>query len=216
MTIFEKVNATFAAAMGAVLIAALLFTSAPRTEDLYSLEAAVIVEVFTVGENSTKAGHGSGVHIGDGLVLTAGHVVNEFMRYEVDGNAAVILLDDDRRDVAVLRVDALKGTAAVIIGTNDPLRGTEVFSTGNPAHRAGTFNDLSVFGVVAGEIMSWAHWAKVIPVNMSGAPGISGAPVFLQGTNVLVGIFVGGPLPYGSVGVIVPVSVILEAMEELE
>jgi hypothetical protein len=70
-----------------------------------------------------------------------------------------------------------------------------------------------VFGKVAGDVGKWGGqpWKRVLPMNITGAPGISGAPVFTKDGNI-VGLFVGGPKPWGNYGVAAPASSICKLL----
>ncbi|MBN2800925.1 MAG: trypsin-like peptidase domain-containing protein [Deltaproteobacteria bacterium] len=103
----------------------------------------VSIETETVSSSpfswadSTRAGAGSGVLIGDGLVLTNAHVVDGARTVRVhtdDGRAwdGTLLGLDTSLDLAVLQVDA-GATGAVKLGSSeDLLLGETVIAIGNP------------------------------------------------------------------------------------
>lgn len=135
-------------------------------------------------------GHGSAVHIGGGLFLTAHHVVVgetsiELLSPTGTCKDAKVLWLAKEYDLALLEADCSG------VGTS-PLRcetlsaGDRVISYGNPLD----YEFLEKRGYIAGTPHRRGPWALVYPTDMMIAPGMSGGPVTdLEGR--LVGINVG-------------------------
>jgi S1-C subfamily serine protease len=136
-------------------------------------------------------GHGSGVHIGNGLYLTAAHVVlNPSKRLDLrfkDGSIrpAEILWISKDRDVALLKA-ASDGVSFSRVSCSKVHIGDDVTLAGNPM----ALEDIVGFGKVAGDERKMAHWNNVFVVSGPVIPGQSGGAVYNK-DHELIGISVG-------------------------
>ena len=125
---------------------------------------------------SRGGGHGSGVHIGDGYILTARHVV------------------DAAYDIALRKVkEPVAGSAHLDCRT--AAVGTEIIAMGSPM----TIDFVSAFGRIAGEPREVMGLKSVFVTDITTVMGMSGGPVFDRQDN-LIGITVAvmtAPLPTG-------------------
>lgn len=171
----------------------------------------------TYGASSTvklmlEKGHGSGVHIGDGLVLSAAHVAGE-------GDAVTLKLDDGTTraaeviwastasDIVLLRTSP-DGLSASPLSCAPVQVGQAITARGNPL----ALEFITTHGHIVGVGAPLEKWANVAPVDMVVLPGMSGGGVFNAGGEV-IGIAVAvltAPLGFGAsytgIGVIVPAS----------
>jgi S1-C subfamily serine protease len=193
----------------AIISAGFAIGDRQRVDDRASSVVKVLVE----------GGHGSGVHIGDGYVLTATHVVEGKKGIKLkssfgDIQDAELLWTNKARDVALLRAkrpDRLQSSPLVCA----PLVvGQRVTAEGSP----GAAEFVRFRGDVAGIERTAGPWLAVVPIDISGGPGISGGPIFDEAGNV-AGIYVGVYLvPLGmsalttGIGIAVPSNVICELM----
>ena len=116
----------------------------------------------TVVKVVLKQGHGSGVHIGGGYVLTAAHVVkgvNKVTLKTKDGKAreADVLWANTDYDVALLRTSDTR---------------------------------LEAYGRIAGSPRKFGPWHSVFVTDITTVMGQSGGPVFDEGGK-LIGLTVG-------------------------
>lgn len=146
-------------------------------------------------------GHGSGVHIGSGLFLTAAHVVaNPSKRLDLrfkDGSIrpAEILWISKERDIALLKANS-DGVSFARVNCGVPQIGDELTMAGNPV----SLENIVAFGRVAGEEREMAHWKSVFVISGPIIPGQSGGAVYNK-DHELVGISVGLALfPIGFTG----------------
>lgn len=175
--------------------------------------ASSVVKIIVEG------GHGSGVHIGNGYVLTATHVVDGKTGIKLksslgDIQDVEVLWANKARDVALLRAkrpDRLQASAL----SCDPLTlGQKITAEGNP----GAAEFVRFRGEVAGAVRQAGPWAAAVPIDLSGGPGISGGPIFdEQGrvSGIYVGIYLvsaGFSAMAIGLGLAVPSSVICELM----
>lgn len=168
-------------------------------------EAAVKVEI--------PGGHGSGVHIGRGLILTAAHVVaddQEVTLLSADGRSlkARTLWRAPAFDVALLRLDEAAADLPAAPLSCAPARvGEAVELTGHP----GPFAQLRLRGHVAGGARAFGPWRQIVPLDLTGMGGVSGGAV-ANGRGEVVGILVGGlatPFaPISGITVMVPAAII--------
>jgi S1-C subfamily serine protease len=135
------------------------------------------------------SGHGSGVHIGNGYILTAAHVVEDEKEITVktdDGRdfKPEVLWVNSRYDLALLKIApdriAARNLACGKVGVGAP-----VWSLGNPMG----VRFVAFWGHVSGSIVEIGDWAEAYPTDLTIAPGMSGGPLIDARGNV-VGIVV--------------------------
>lgn len=146
----------------------------------------------TVKISYNAKGHGSGFYIGDGLILTAAHVVDgapgkvtvKFM----DGSESpgVVLWQAGSRDVAMIKIDPVDYVKAAPLKCAAPVKGELIYAEGNPLN----MEFVTVWGTVAGNVREFGPWHSVFVTNIATVPGQSGGPVFNLAGEV-VGITVG-------------------------
>lgn len=146
-----------------------------------------------------NGGEGSGVHIGDGLILTAAHVVGSSKATQVfaddgrvaDGDAK-ILWSNAEFDIALVRAPKAKLKAAAL-DCDGNFTGQAVRSYGNPMGVSFVYTS----GTVAGVSRQFGPWASVVPIDGTVVYGQSGGGV-IDAKGRVVGIAVGLlPTPYG-------------------
>jgi S1-C subfamily serine protease len=170
-------------------------------------EADSVVKVYRTDE-----GHGSGVHIGSGYVLTAAHVLADQKEIEVkttlgEKRKAEILWVSAKYDLAIMRVDAT-GLKASPLSCARPMVGEEIEARGNPLSEEFMTTHGKVSSTHAGLSNPDGH--DYIAADLTVAPGMSGGPV-LNRHGYVVGIvsaMMGQPamfsfVPYG-ISYIVP------------
>lgn len=148
----------------------------------------------------TTGGHGSGVNIGHGFIITAGHVASTEANVSIrkaDGTTATaeVLWVNKTYDVALLRTTNDIGQGSDIDCGTPPI-GTQVEASGNPM----TLEFISTYGRVAGIVREVGPWKEALPVNISIGSGMSGGPLFALDGRI-VGIVVGGALDHVKTGV---------------
>lgn len=138
---------------------------------------------------------GSGTHIGDGLVLTARHVVgdegtNVKVKFE-NGNKteATVLWSSKKHDISLIEMKDFKDAPSMEIACRIPERGEEVRMFGNP----GSLSFIETQGIIAGASHKTqsSTWDEVVPVDGTMSPGMSGGGTFdeegkLVGVNVSI------------------------------
>jgi S1-C subfamily serine protease len=134
-------------------------------------------------------GHGSGVHIGNGIVLSAAHVAGEGEKITIqtsDGEArdAAVYWSSASFDLALIQTTS-DNLPTVNLTCTDPLPGDAVIAEGNPQ----SLEFVSARGYVVGGARKSDIWESVIPLDMTIVPGMSGGPLIDMRGN-LVGITV--------------------------
>lgn len=99
-----------------------------KKKDVWALSTLKII---------TSTGHGSGVHIGNGYILTAAHVVagDQTVKVMASHNGeepADVLWVNKAHDVALLRSSSLQGVDTSPLSCNQTGVGQSVRATGNP------------------------------------------------------------------------------------
>lgn len=200
----EPVRAGLTVAIGAIIVVLGLFALALYPNALAgipeSAKAKPLASPTLLIEN--KTGHGSGVYLGKGFVLTASHVIET-----VKDQSDIIVQSDDgvRRhveilwfnqyyDIGLLRLtDESPNIRPADLACRAPILGEPITVEGSPL----MFDLVRTHGHVGSRVTSKlaAFWARVFELNASVAPGNSGGPVYDQSGRV-IGIVVGLiPLP---------------------
>ena len=142
----------------------------------------------------------TGFHLGEGMIVTAGHCVTKLNGYEVileDGTKLkgdLMFYSNTRNggdDLAVIRItppDHLKELELWCGAT--PPAGTNVHMIGYP----GFYGLAHVWGKIAGglEIYDGYWWRGAFKINISAFGGFSGSPVMATETDLVLGVLVGG------------------------
>lgn len=177
---------------------------------LSGMESAVYPD-SAVKVSLSKGGHGSGVYIGQNLILSAAHVVqsdNTVMIKTEYGDEMVgeVLWTNRKYDVALIRVEDPPLIHASYLSCTIPSLGDEITLRGNPQQA----EFITVWGTIGGTVREFGPWASAVPTNAAIIPGQSGGPVFNEAGDI-VGLAVGVmAVPMGmsaslvSLGVIVP------------
>jgi S1-C subfamily serine protease len=144
----------------------------------------------TVVKVILKNGHGSGVHVGGGYILTAAHVVQNNKTATLktkDGNTrqADVLWSNADYDIALLRTKDTTLDAATLDCRVARL-GDAITSYGNPMN----VEFASAYGRIAGEPRGFGPWRSVFVTDITTVMGQSGGPVF-DADGLLIGITVG-------------------------
>lgn len=134
-------------------------------------------------------GHGTGVHIGNGFVVTAAHVVNDAKQVTLKTDTgeelpADVLWINKAYDLALLTTAARPRASALLCAA--PNVGAKVYAIGNP----GKLEFIRMHGRVAAEERKYELWASAMIVDITIAPGVSGGPLYDQQGRV-IGIIVG-------------------------
>lgn len=162
--------------------------------EAYAAQAAVErIEYGSTVKVQMGKGHGSGVHIGNGYIITAAHVVDDATRAEIkfdDGKTVVpgeILWANTAFDVALIRIDAPDGLGDSPLACDGAATGDRIEARGNPS----AIEFVSMRGYIAGAARNFGPWAAVQPTDITIIGGMSGGGVFSESGRV-VGIAVGG------------------------
>lgn len=136
---------------------------------------------------------GSGVHIGDGYIITAAHVVDDAKTVKIksrdgkDHGADVLWVNADY-DIALVQVADASGMPSAAMSCRTATVGENITAVGNPMG----VEFLSAFGRISGEPREFLpNWKLVFVVDMTALGGQSGGPVFDDAGDVIA-IVVGG------------------------
>jgi serine protease Do len=144
--------------------------------------ATVLVNVSGPG----GSGHGSGVHIGNGFILTANHVVDDAEKIEIetsDGKKITpeLLWTNKKYDVALLRVEDAD-MASRELRCSPAIEGEAVWSLASPYDAS----FITVHGRVAGVPRAIGGMtAPAIILDMSVGAGMSGGPLYDRRGRIL-------------------------------
>jgi len=163
-------------------------------------------------------GHGSGVHIGDGFIITAAHVVGDAQEVQLKAKGAEfrkadVLWVNKANDIALLRTSSAGlGTAHLSCGSAKA--GDPITAYGNPLG----IEFVAAYGKIAGEPRKAGPWNAVYVTDITTVMGQSGGPIFTDNGD-LIGITVGvmaAPIGFsGSLvgfGFVVPSTAVCELL----
>lgn len=173
-------------AVAAIAISAAAYLAAPAV--------AALTEPYPTADATLKvmlpSGHGSGIHIGQGFVVTAAHVVGAEQSVQLKARSghsrpAEILWINKAYDIALLRTSPA-GLASGKLDCRTAKTGESVEAVGNPL----AVEFVSAFGKIAGSPRKFAHWQSVFVTDITTVRGQSGGPVF-SAEGKVIGITVG-------------------------
>lgn len=199
--------------VGALVVALWPSAAEPETPQIAAMPKPLRPAVVRIYND---VGHGSGVHIGGGAILTAAHVVArpdvEYTVVDSKGyeQKAEILWASKEYDVALLKVPTSGLLNASALVCDDLPIGTPVRAEGYGLDKV-MFTSL---GQVGSDPIPYGDTKRVVPADISFAPGMSGGPVWTAsgGLAGLVSSIKIIPMGYSAtltgIGLYVPASTI--------
>ncbi len=161
-------------------------------------------------------GHGSGVHIGNGYIVTAAHVTTDNKTMKITDDTGVeqtgkVLWSNKSYDVALLRIEDFKHVKRSKLECAAGMQiGDFIEGVGNPTDLL----FVHTWGRVATQPFAHEPWESAFAVDMTVVPGMSGGPVLNRAREV-IGVMVGlsiFPLMQSitatGIGYVVPSSVV--------
>lgn len=136
------------------------------------------------------SGHGSGVHIGDGFIVTAAHVVGDVKEVQVkakggENRKADVLWVNKAYDIALLRTSSAD-LGVAHLSCRAVKAGDPIVAYGNPLK----IEFVAAYGKIAGDPRETGPWKSVYVTDITTVMGQSGGPVYADGGD-LIGITVG-------------------------
>lgn len=201
-------------------LVALFFVIAATSAAAYALLPAPTpaeIETATV-KIVVNDGHGSGVHIGDGFIVTAAHVVGDAkeVQLKAKGGAlrkADVLWVNKANDIALLRTSS-DGLGVAKLACHAVNVGDPIVAFGNPLK----IEFVAAYGKIAGEPRETGPWKSVYVTDITTVMGQSGGGTFAENGD-LIGITVGvmaAPIGFsGSLvgyGYVVPSTAVCELL----
>lgn len=149
---------------------------------------------------TSDKGHGSGVHLGNGFILTAAHVADMAPVFSISSKhgktaKARVLWSNHASDVALLRTEEAFDFPGSKLQCEATKVGQSVRLEGNPSDTefATSWGRVSAFGKTGFENLDGLGlWKTLVTLDMTAAPGTSGGPIFDGETDNIVGILVSG------------------------
>ncbi len=168
-----------------LVLAAAISACSPTPEDLARRT------VMVAAHNMAGGSFGTGVIVGDGLVLTARHVVKgaavvAVVFYEGDVVAAEVVVSDPGIDAVVLKVEVPEEYDAAEVSCRLIERGEPLTSVHHSSPMRWAFSA----GYMSTAMTSAGDEERDVMLQMNAARGASGAPVF-DAFGKLVGIITG-------------------------
>lgn len=145
-------------------------------------------------------GLGSGVYIGNGMVITAAHVMGDLPVAQIisdDGSTqtGTVLWANKAYDIAAIQIDGRKNLASAL-ACREPILGEALDAEGNPVG----FKFITMHGYVAGAARDVTpKWKSAFVADLTVISGMSGGGVYDQFGEV-IGITVGAMDPHGEAG----------------
>lgn len=155
----------------------------------YTIPAAPDLEAAVV-KVELPNGHGSGIHVGGGYIVTAAHVAGKetTVKLRSEGGKAVegtVLWVNTAYDIALIKTDE-DAFGSAPLSCSSAKRGDTITAMGNPLG----IEFVSSTGRIAGKAREVGPWKSVFVTDMTIVMGMSGGPVFNDAGEV-IGITVG-------------------------
>lgn len=173
----------------AVAVAAMVALGLSAHKWSFAHPAPLAMSTVLVSDDN---GHGSGVHIGNGYILTAAHVVEDRPEMTItgsDGKSVVgtVLWSNKAYDVALIRVTDHDNLSKSRLSCHAVLPiGERIEAIGNPVN----LKWVHTWGRVSSDIGERGPWKISVLADIAIGPGMSGGPVFDRRGNV-IGLAVG-------------------------
>lgn len=156
------------------------------------------------------SGHGSGVHIGNGYIVTAAHVaVGNITAVDTNGREykTELLFRNVNYDIALLKVNGDSLINAAFLDCGYYPVDTKIRTEGYPMG----FGYQKTHGRISGGVRSNSgQWKESYIINGTILKGMSGGPAFLEDSNSFIGVNVG--TYQGILGTVVPSPVVCKLM----
>lgn len=186
---------------GIVLLLAVFLLTACNSRPL---DNAAVVKIIL--EN----GHGSGFHLGNGVVITAAHVVgkNAKVKLRSDGSEeqdAEVLWVSPQYDIAYVRASHPERLGVAELSCRELVPGENIRAVGNP----GPMEFVTAWGRVSGKPRKVGPWTSAYVTDLTIVPGQSGGPIFDDGgyvAGVVVGVMT---IPLGFTAALVGVGYVV-------
>jgi S1-C subfamily serine protease len=132
-------------------------------------------------------GHGSGVHIGGGYILTAKHVIEGAETVEIEERSgkvsrATVLWAHGVEDIGLVHTNHYENMAVADLACRDAIIGEVIYAIGNPLMRKFVMTK----GTIGGPAEPLAETKEtLLTADITLAPGMSGGPIFSADGKVI-------------------------------
>jgi S1-C subfamily serine protease len=145
----------------------------------------------------TDLGHGSGVHIGNGIIISAEHVVSGRSEMSIETTngeqfTATVLHADAARDVVILKISGpATGLRSTELACRPVVVGEEITAAGNP----GPMRNVKSWGRVSAKAAQHGRWASGAIADITVGAGMSGGPLYARDgvIGIVVGVYTAHP-----------------------
>lgn len=161
---------------------------------------------------------GSGVYVGNGLIMTARHVVEGQKDFKVTFENGVEYISDwaiteSASDVGFIHIGGLPLCEPLKLNTHKLIRGDTVFILGNPFGLEFKFSiTKGIVSAVNRDAEGFFGEKLIFQTDATSYPGNSGGPV-LNGRGEIVGILVGGYGGADNLSLCIPANICRQALK---
>jgi tetratricopeptide (TPR) repeat protein len=184
------------------------------TEEIFDMTINSVVTVVMEDSKGKEMGFGSGFFIGEGIIVTNHHVIEESKKGYVNlvgkktkYDLLKIIAEDKKRDLAVISVSYLDATPLPIIKEESVTIGEKVYVIGTPLGFEGTISE----GIISG--IRSVDSRNILQITAPVSPGSSGGPV-LNSNGEVIGIAFLTAVKGQNVNFAIPISDLLQLINE--
>lgn len=203
--------------MRALLVATLLASSfLAACSGVDNIETSAVTPAGSaVRIETSDNGVGSGVYIGNDVIITAAHVVGNMPTVKIksdigDYQEGSVLWVNKDYDLAAVKPRSGRRFKAAYLSCKQPRVGEAITAKGNPVG----LEFVTMRGFVSGEARTVGAWKSVFLTDLTTYGGMSGGPIFdnmYEVVGITVGV-VGFSAPTGGLGFAVPGDVVCQML----
>ena len=184
------------------------------TKEIFDMTIKSVVTVIMEDSKGKEIGLGSGFFIGEGIIITNHHVIEESKKGYVKligkktkYDLLKVIAEDKKRDLAIISVNYLDATSLPLVNEESVAIGEKAYVIGTPLGFEGTISE----GIISG--IRNVDSRNILQITAPISPGSSGGPV-LSSNGEVIGIAFSTAVKGQNLNFAIPISDLLQLINE--